>query len=55
MVLSSNPVAVTETSDMAPVLSKEFLDIQASMKYRFTLKLVHDMITTYNTMFLKTF
>ena len=30
-----------------PVSRKEFLDIQATMKCRFTLKRVHDMIRTY--------
>ena len=30
--MSSNPVAFTWTSDMAPVLSKEFFDIQASYR-----------------------
>ena len=34
-----------ETSDNAPVLSKEFLDIQATIECRFTLKRVRDMIT----------
>ena len=32
---------------MAPAWSKEFLDIQASIECRFTLKLVRDMIITY--------
>ena len=35
------------SSDIAPVSSKEFLDIQANIECRFTLKCVHDMITTY--------
>ena len=30
MVMSSNRVAVTYTSDIVPALSKEFLDIQAN-------------------------
>ena len=30
-VVGSNPVAVTETSDITPVSSKEFLDIQATI------------------------
>ena len=47
MVMSSNPVAVTSTSDIAPILSKEFLDIQATTEYRFTLKRVRDVIMTY--------
>ena len=32
---------------MAPVSSKEFLDIQATEECRFTLKYVHDMIKTH--------
>ena len=32
---------------MAPVSNKEFLDIQANMECRFTLKLVRHVITTY--------
>ena len=31
-----------------PVLSKEFLDIQATTECRFTLKCAHDMIITYS-------
>ena len=31
-----------------PVSSKEFLDIQANIECRFTLKRVHDMIRTYS-------
>ena len=34
--------------DIKPVLSSEFLDIQANTKYRFTLKLVCDMMRTHN-------
>ena len=30
MVAGSNPDAVTETSDMGPASSKDFLDIQAN-------------------------
>ena len=30
--MGSNPVAVTETSDMAPALSEKFLDIQANYR-----------------------
>ena len=33
---------------MAPALSKEFLDTQATVECGFTLKLVRDMIKTYN-------
>ena len=35
---------------MTPALSKEFLDIQATVECGFTLKLVRDMIKTYNQM-----
>ena len=48
--VSSSPVAVTSTSDIAPVSSKEFLDIQANVESEFTLKRVRDMITTYSQM-----
>ena len=43
MVVDSSPAAVTKTSDYAPALSKEFLDIQATIECGFTLKNVHDM------------
>ena len=33
---------------MAPASSKEFLDIQATVECGFTLKLVRDMIKSYN-------
>ena len=46
MVVGSNPIAVTQTLDMAPVLREEFLDIQAFIECRFTLKLVRDTIIT---------
>ena len=46
--MGSSPVAVTWTSDIAPALSREFLDIQATIEYGFTLKRVHDMIRTYS-------
>ena len=45
-----SPVAVTQTPDFAPVSSKEFLDIQATLKCGFTLKPVRDMTTTYSQM-----
>ena len=48
MVLDSSPVAVTSPSDLAPASSKEFLDIQATIECRFTLKRVRDMIRTYS-------
>ena len=46
MVVGWNPVAIT--SDIATVSSEEFLDIQATISCRFTLKHVRDMITTYS-------
>ena len=45
-----NDKEITETSDIAPVSSKEFLDIQASIECGLTLKLVRDMIITYSQM-----
>ena len=48
VVVSSNPVAVTYTLDIAPVSSKELLDIQATIECRFTLKRVLGIIITYN-------
>ena len=47
VLLGSSPVAVTETSDFAPALSKEPLDIQATTECGFTLKSVCDMTRTY--------
>ena len=44
--MGSNHVAVTYTSDIATVSSKEVLDIQATIECGFTLK--HDMIRTYS-------
>ena len=44
--MGSNLVTVTQTSDIASVLSKEFLDIQATRECRFTLKLVSNMTRT---------
>ena len=49
MVLGSSPVTVTSPSDFAPASSKEFLDIQATIECRFTLKRVRDMTRTYST------
>ena len=48
MVVGSNPVDLTLTSDVVPVSNKEFLNIQATIERRFTLKSVRDMIVTYN-------
>ena len=47
----SNPVPVTQTSDIAPALTKEFLDIQATTECRFTLKHVRGTIRTYGQIF----
>ena len=44
VLLGLSPVAVTQTSDIAFLWSKEFLDIQANIKCGFTLKRVHDMV-----------
>ena len=46
--MGSNPVAVSETSDIAPVSSNEVLNIQATIEWRFTLKHIRDMIITYS-------
>ena len=48
MVVSSSPVALTETSDFGPASSKEFLGIQATIECGFTLKRVRDMIRTHS-------
>ena len=48
VVVGSNLVAVTQTSDIAPVSSKEFLDIQPTIECSFSLKRVRDIIRTYS-------
>ena len=48
MYVGVSPVAVTYTPDIAPVLSKEFLDIQATIECGFTLKRVRDIIRKYS-------
>ena len=45
-----SPGAVTSTFDIAPVSSKEFLDILATTECGFTLKHICDMIRTYSEM-----
>ena len=50
MVLGSNPVAVTQTSDFAPASSKEYLDIQAIIDCGFTLKRVSHITRTCSQM-----
>ena len=48
VVVALNPVAVSYTSVIAPVSSREYLDIEGTIECRFTLKRVRDMITTYS-------
>ena len=50
VIVASNPVAATLTSVIAPVSSKELLDIQAATDGRFTLKhfMRHDKNTRLN-------
>ena len=43
-------VAATETTDIVPVSSKEFLDIQTTLDCGFNLKRVRDMIITFSQM-----
>ena len=50
-VVGSNPVSVTQTSNIANVLRKKLLDIQATIEYRFTLKRVCDMLRTDTQLF----
>ena len=47
--MGSNSVAVTKASDILPVLSKEFLDTEATTESRFTQKSVCDMTRTYSS------
>ena len=46
------PLQSLKTSDFIPVSSKEFLDIQATIKWGFTLKRGRDMIRTYSLQWL---
>ena len=48
VVVGSTLVAVTYVSDFAPASRKEFLDIQATIEYGFTLKREPNMIITYS-------
>ena len=50
VVVGSSTVAVSYSSDMVPASSKEFLDIQAIVECGLSVKLVRDMIKTYNHM-----
>ena len=46
MVVGLSPVAVTKPSDFPTILSKEFVDIQATIECGFTFKCVRDMTRT---------
>ena len=46
--MDSSPIAATSSSDIAPVLSKDFLDIEANIECGFTLKCACEMIRTYS-------
>ena len=48
VAVCSNPVDVTQISDIALVLSKEFLEIQTIVECRFTLKHVRGMMRIYS-------
>ena len=48
LVVGSNLIAATETSDIVPISSKDFVYIQATTESRFTLKCICDMIITYS-------
>ena len=48
VVVEAIPVAVTYTSDIAPVSRKELLDIQATKESTFTLKRACYMIRTHS-------
>ena len=48
VVVGSSPIAVTKISDFAPALSKELLEIEATIECGFTPKRVRDMIRTYS-------
>ena len=50
MVVVSSSVAVFSTSDIVPVLSKVFLDIQSNIECGFSLKRVRGMTRTYSQM-----
>ena len=52
MVVGSNPVAATSTSDIMSASSKEFLHIHKTTESRFTLKCVCDMIKAHSLYFL---
>ena len=52
MVAGLSLAAVTKTSDVVPVSTKEFLDIQATIECKFILKHVHEE-HTYTSLFSK--
>ena len=45
--MGSSPATVTETSDSVLASSKEYLEIQATIECRFTLKRIRDLIRIY--------
>ena len=49
-ILRKEIINVTSPSDFASASSKEFLDIQATIEWGFTLKRVRDMTRTYSQM-----
>ena len=49
VVVGSSLAAVTKTSDFAPALSKESLDIQGTMQCGFILKHVLHFVRTYRS------
>ena len=46
VVLGSSPVAVASPTDFTPASSKEFLDIQATIAFGFTVKRIRGMTRT---------
>lgn len=49
VVEASNLVVTIETSDITPALSQKFLDIQATIEFRLTLKGARHMVVTYRS------
>ena len=47
VIVGSRPIAVAFTSDIAPVLNKVFLDIQANIECVFPLKWVRDIMVAF--------
>ena len=48
MVVGSSPVGATKTSDIVPFSIIDFLDIQVTIEFGFTLKGIRDMIRTHS-------